>query len=173
MPPCRDAWRTGPLTACVRACSSVEAHPASTKPRANSATPARSITVRESTPAPSPARRSSLASFAAFFFALHRAVRRGASWRGSGGTGARATVLAPAGRCSSMPFIWLFERLCCAWFAVARWFSTTRVLALSSKASKKNLHCCTHFCSSGVLPKAPCGQIILPSLSTFCEKSLF
>jgi hypothetical protein len=45
-------------------------------------------------------------------------------------------VLAPAGRCSSMPFIWLFERLCCAWFAVARWFSTTRVLSLSSKASK-------------------------------------
>jgi len=87
----------------------VEAHPASTKPRAKSATQARSSTVLESTPPPR-ARRST--SFPAFF-ALHgprrrpRAARRGGSATNGAGAGvqtqhADAVQLAPGGvRCLS------------------------------------------------------------------------
>lgn len=118
----------------------VEAHPASTKPRAKSATPARSSTVLESTPPP--ARRSS--SFSSFF-ALRgprrrpRAARRGASWCGSGGPGAQATVLAPACRRSMPPFSWRRAKSLsgCAWLFYRSLSLVLDHTCVSSKASKR------------------------------------
>jgi hypothetical protein len=90
----------GNAMAKTRHCASKLAHPASTKPRAKSATPDRSRTLLESNELPPPARSS---SSSAGFFARHGRRRPRAAGRGASGGGTGATVLAPACH-RSMPF---------------------------------------------------------------------